>query len=1124
MVVVTACAALACAANASALAWQSVHVVASAVSAVTCDPGGDLCAGADVSGSVAVSSDPLGGVSRWHAFRVDPPSKEHPNTSLFGISCPSASLCVAVDFSGGLMTSTNPTGGDGAWTRAQVHDSFYDVSCASTTLCVALGADNQALVSTEPANAASWKASGGALAVAPTVLRSVTCVAASTECVVVGEVIGEGVGVIVTSSDPVGGSWSAATHVGTHALSDVACPSSALCVASELGGGVLASGTPTSASSFSPTLAPTGAWYGTACASASLCFAHDTEGNVITSADPLGGAWLNAKVDTVVTEQLPSRMACAAQGSVCLFGDQGGNVVVSGAGQALAGTVTDPGGGPLVGVPVEITGTDEAGPVSVHALTGADGSYSASLQPGAYTVTVAQPPTPAKEGSYVSSACPGAIQLGSCPLTLNASESATVDFKLVKLVVNSAVDDADPQSSVERGLCDTTPSASSQLCTLRAAIEVANHLGGGIITFDIPVPGVPLIATPQTGEPALEAPTVIDGTTQPGAGLVEVSFRGECTKLDPSLIGIRLVGGGSTVRGLVIDGYDAEIRLDGAGHDTVQGNRLGTDASGSSVSAASQSCGSEPGTGGIVVSGGGANQIGGPAPGQGNLISGTHGSGVALSDSFGNVVQGNTIGPALGSLSGKLGVRQLASITATGGGGNTIGGGAHADGNVALGPAFFVEDNDVVQANRFLNAQVTVSGHGNTIGGPTPAAGSGAGNEFFDDAAALLLVKGEGSVVQGNLFREYLQTGVVLQSASHTTIGGARADLGNVFETKTTGKGIVGDEATITIGSTGNGPFGKSSDNSVANNQIRDNVGDGAVGVYGGSGNTITENRMTGTVGIGVDLGGGPFRYNELNSPAGPNDLQRYPNLLGSAGASTVKADVRIDDGLHGAHRRYTIDIYAQESCAKEAITPGEGAVYLGRATVTADGLGSADAAISFPRAAAGTNKALTATATAEDGSTSEFSPCLKIGKQALAFLKGGVQVRDPRIDLSPPPVKKNARQSRANSKPTRKKTSAHPPLSGVVHVLCPARTERSCAGTIKLTARVHGHARTLATASFKLAPGQLGAIAIHLSVASHKQLGRTRRLRARLLASAHDAARHPHVRRSARTVLLSIG
>ncbi|MGH7895217.1 MAG: DUF4232 domain-containing protein, partial [Candidatus Binatia bacterium] len=213
------------------------------------------------------------------------------------------------------------------------------------------------------------------------------------------------------------------------------------------------------------------------------------------------------------------------------------------------------------------------------------------------------------------------------------------------------------------------------------------------VAFAIVDPAVPRIM-PASALPAISAPLEIDGTTQPSAGLVELD--GSDTA---SVAGLTITGGGSTVRGLVINGFQtAAIAISGVSGNVIEGNLIGTDVdglTGLSTSAVGIDVADSPGhrIGGVapesrnVISGNnigvylhgaatvgnviegnfigtepsgftavanashgvqvflaGANTIGGTDPGAGNVISGNLRDGIAISSSGGIVVQGNAIG------------------------------------------------------------------------------------------------------------------------------------------------------------------------------------------------------------------------------------------------------------------------------------------------------------------------------------------------------------------------------------------------------------------------------------------------------------------------------------------------
>src|SRR5262249_53128579 len=157
---------------------------------------------------------------------------------------------------------------------------------------------------------------------------------------------------------------------------------------------------------------------------------------------------------------------------------------------------------------------------------------------------------------------------------------------------------------------------------------------------------------------------------QPGAAVnTAAAFDNASLKivLDGSLLhnnenGLLLTAGGTTVRGLVIENFPgAGIYLHNAGGDTVSGNFLGTNVSGK-VAAGN--------AGGVFASNAGLNQIGGPALGDRNVISGNNGGGIFLF-SDGNSVQNNYVGAdvsAVADLGNAFGIEVHGSNNMIGGG------------------------------------------------------------------------------------------------------------------------------------------------------------------------------------------------------------------------------------------------------------------------------------------------------------------------------------------------------------------------------------------------------------------------------------------------------------------------
>ena len=128
--------------------------------------------------------------------------------------------------------------------------------------------------------------------------------------------------------------------------------------------------------------------------------------------------------------------------------------------------------------------------------------------------------------------------------------------------------------------------------SLRQAMLDANTAGGAsTIAFNIPGAGIHTIA-PLTALPTITDPVTIDGDSQPGSvvntngpglgdnavPLIELSGAD-----DPSDIALSITAGGSSIRGLVIDGFFQAIVLEARGGDVVAGDFIGTNPAGTAA-------------------------------------------------------------------------------------------------------------------------------------------------------------------------------------------------------------------------------------------------------------------------------------------------------------------------------------------------------------------------------------------------------------------------------------------------------------------------------------------------------------------------------------------------------------
>jgi len=230
---------------------------------------------------------------------------------------------------------------------------------------------------------------------------------------------------------------------------------------------------------------------------------------------------------------------------------------------------------------------------------------------------------------------------------------------------------------------------------------------------------------------------IVDGFTQPGAtpntaadgsnAVLRVELDGS-TLASP--IGLIMGAGNSTVRGLVINGFIFPgIWISTAGGNTVEGNYVGTDVSGT------VDLGNEVG---IYVESVPNNMIGGTTPQARNLISGNREAGVYLWNpgATGNAVRGNLIGTdasgteALGN--GSVGIWIVDASN------NTVGGSEAGARNVISGNSgpgisvFGGTANAFVENQIFANAGLGID----LVGGTEDANGVTANDDQDPDAGA----------------------------------------------------------------------------------------------------------------------------------------------------------------------------------------------------------------------------------------------------------------------------------------------------------------------------------------------------------------------------------------------------
>jgi uncharacterized repeat protein (TIGR01451 family) len=582
-----------------------------------------------------------------------------------------------------------------------------------------------------------------------------------------------------------------------------------------------------------------------------------------------------------------------------------------------------------------------------------------------------------------------------------------------------------------------TTTADSGPGSLREAILQANaYISGGndIISFNIPGAGPRTIA-PTSALPQLLDATTIDGYTQPGSSantstsghnaVIRIILSGANAPLDTD--GLELFGPNSIVRGLSIVGFGGEngdgIWLSGGTGSRVEGCFIGLEPDGSTRRGnAGYGVHITPFNAQVNTA---FHTIGGTTPAARNLISANY-QGIYVNASGSNVVAGNFIGTdATGRLSRGntntgvqvIGVKSVGNQVGgpTAAHRNVISGNGAVFGNSSGGVALDTSVGTLVAAN-FIGVDATGTNAlpndeagvslrnsaTNLIGGLTLASanvisGNGASGILINAGSAygnrikgnLIGTDATGTRVLGNASQ-----GIEINGSSDNAVGGLEPGAGNViagngaygldiFSTSQFGVlvqgNFIGTDRTGQL-ALGNGESGvqlSSSRNRVEGNVIAFNR-EAGVWVTGGAGNVITANSIHSNTNRGIDLG---FAGNDLNDPGdsdgGANGQQNYPVL--TEALSTASSTV-VPGTLNSVpSRSFRLEFFSNTTCDFSIFGDfGEGRTYLGFLDVNTDASGNAAFTFVHPAPIA-FGHYITGTATDTNGSTSEFSECVKI-------------------------------------------------------------------------------------------------------------------------------------------------
>lgn len=511
----------------------------------------------------------------------------------------------------------------------------------------------------------------------------------------------------------------------------------------------------------------------------------------------------------------------------------------------------------------------------------------------------------------------------------------------IDLVVNVATDGDD--AAPGDGQCLT----ASGYCTLRAAITEADaQPGSNNISFDIPGDGVKTIQL--TGRlPTISdqnGPLIIDGYTQPGAS------PNSDPEISNAAIMIQIEGQGEDVHdGFVITSPDNVIRGvaiykvrrsfwiygKGASGNVLTGNFVGTDAAGSYGA-----CCSVANAHGIHIEQEAAkNQVGGTSPAERNVISGNAQSGIGIwhVGSDANVVVNNLVGLSPDGTE-RLANRRHGIDLNFGSAGNIVGGLGEGERNVSSGNDF--SGLEVSHLPETGNNHIA----GNFIG--TDVSGEQATSWSYNGYTGITIEQGaSNNVVEGNVVANGNEGGIQLTGSETLNnqifgnwIGVSRsgAPLGNGLF------GIRADALYTMIGP----------DNVIAYNEFNGVV----IREDDKHFNTITRNSIYGNGALGIDLyPAGVNANDDGDADTGPNQRLNFPVISSITGGEisgtacpSCLVELFIADGVEGGY--------------------GQGRTFLGEATAGSDG------SFSLPVSGLSDGDLVTATATDEQGNTSEFS------------------------------------------------------------------------------------------------------------------------------------------------------
>lgn len=560
--------------------------------------------------------------------------------------------------------------------------------------------------------------------------------------------------------------------------------------------------------------------------------------------------------------------------------------------------------------------------------------------------------------------------------------------------------------------------------SLRQAILDANALiGPDFITFSLGTQKTILISATNP-LPVIRDAVLIDGYTQPGTSPNTLA-QGSNARLSVRLRGVNagalgaqglvVLANGVEIRGLIFANFGEAISIQRGTGNRVEGCFIGIDADGETAL--------ENGFGIYVRSTNTfGNIIGGTNRETRNVISGNR-EGIVIEDSPGNWIQGNIVGT---DATGTFSVTNRAAIQIIGPGavGNFVGGTTPAARNIISGNGFgptppfggLILDaciGTTVQGNYIgtdVSGSYSVSNYQDGIMLVTGAASNliggsvlGAGNLISGNLYGMNCYRGQGAagnVIQGNLIgTDHTGTntldngnfGIRSDSSYPLLIGGTEPGEGNVISGNQWGAvfmnspgnvpsviagNFIGTDRSGRIPLPNDGPAVTlvsdfnvvGGDTAAEANIIAFNHGQGVVTLAYNSilGNSIFANDL-----LGIDAG---LPGVEANDPGDSDRIQNHPVL---SSAIAYASGTEISGTLRSRpHAVYRIELFENDECHSSGY--GQGRWLLAAIERITDGNGVVNFTASIPFRLL-TTRFVTATATAPNGNTSEFSPCVPV-------------------------------------------------------------------------------------------------------------------------------------------------